>query len=338
MARDKKNFRIFSIYEDLRAGKVLNKTETARRFGVDVRSIQRDVDDLRAFLAERAAAEGGDLRITYDRQAKGYRLEWADSPLMTNSEILAVSKILLESRAFPKAELSALLNKLVAGCVPQENSKMVSDLLANEKFHYTELTEPVSVQDRLWTLGSAIRRQRRLELDYRRQGENEPGVHRIVEPVSLMFSEYYFYLNAYIAEEKEQGRWSHRHEWPSVFRVDRITACREQGTTFALPYNGRFQEGEFRRRVQFMYGGALRQVRFRYRGPSVHAVLDRLPTAQIESSGDKSWIIRAEVFGDGILMWLLSQGDKIEVLSPPSLRNQMRDRLLSMLKQYQTSS
>lgn len=335
MAKEKKNFRIFSIYEELRGGKVLNKSEAAQRFGVDVRSIQRDMDDLRAFLAERAAAGDGNLYIIYDRKAKGYRLVGEDSPLMTNSEILAVSKILLESRAFPKAELSTLLNKLVAGCVPQENSKLISDLIANEKFHYTELTEPVSIQDRLWMLGSAIRRQRRLELDYRRQGEAETGVHRIVEPVSLMFSEYYFYLNAYIAEEKEPGSWVRRHEWPSVFRVDRITAFQEQGTTFALPYANRFQEGEFRKRVQFMYGGALRQIQFRYSGPSVHAVLDRLPTAQIESGEAGSWIIRAEVFGDGVLMWLLSQGDKIEVLSPPSLRNQMRELLLSMLDQYQ---
>lgn len=335
MTKDKKNTRILSIYEDLRTGKVLDKGETARRFGVDERSIQRDVDDLRAFLSDRSSLEGDSRRIIYDRQAKGYRLTWDPSHLMTNSEILAVSKILLESRAFPRQEMSQLIDKLVAGCVPQDNHKLVTDLLANEKFHYVELTEPVPLQELLWTLGSAIRRQRRLELNYRRQGEDAPGIRRVVEPVGLLFSEYYFYLNAYIVEEN-QGKWLHRHNWPSVFRVDRITDCREQGSAFSLPYANRFQEGEFRQRVQFMYGGALRQIRLRYTGPSVEAVLDRLPTAQIQKKEDAGWIIQAEVFGEGILMWLLSQGDKVEILSPTSLRDQMKEILLSMLGRYQS--
>lgn len=39
-----------------------------------------------------------------------------DEPsMMTNSEILAVSKILLERRAFTKRELKTILDKLVGG-------------------------------------------------------------------------------------------------------------------------------------------------------------------------------------------------------------------------------
>lgn len=37
---------------------------------------------------------------------------------MSNSEILAVAKILLESRAFTKEEMDSILNKLVEECVP----------------------------------------------------------------------------------------------------------------------------------------------------------------------------------------------------------------------------
>lgn len=71
-------------------------------------------------------------------------------PPMSNSEILAVSKILLESRAFGKKEMEALLNKLVEGCVPLRNMKLVSDLIANEKYHYVELTHPIRNPDILW--------------------------------------------------------------------------------------------------------------------------------------------------------------------------------------------
>jgi len=51
----------------------------------------------------------------------------------------------------------------------------------------------------------------------------------------------------------------------------------------------------------------LETVKFRYTGPSIEAVLDRLPTAEILSEDENGWLISAEVFGKGIEMWLRSQ-------------------------------
>jgi hypothetical protein len=84
--------------------------------------------------------------------------------------------------------------------------------------------------------------------------------------------------------------------------------------TFPVPYGSRFEEGEFRKRIQFMYGGQLRQIHFRYTGPSLEAVLDRLPTAQVMEQDETGWIISAEVYGAGVDMWLRSQGEYVEVL------------------------
>ena len=61
-----------------------------------------------------------------------------------------------------------------------------------------------------------------------------------------------------------------------------------------------------------MYGGGLQKIRFRYIGPSIEAVLDRLPTAQIIEQDDEGWTVQAEVFGKGIEMWLRSQGDYVQ--------------------------
>ena len=43
-------------------------------------------------------------------------------------------------------------------------------------------------------------------------------------------------------------------------------------------------------------------------------MLDRLPTAKVESQTDNGAIIRAEVYGTDIDMWLKSQGDRVEML------------------------
>lgn len=67
-----KNIRTLEIYTRLCEGKVINKTEEAERYHVDERSIQRDITDIRSFLADRAANDGNDVRdIVFDKEKKG---------------------------------------------------------------------------------------------------------------------------------------------------------------------------------------------------------------------------------------------------------------------------
>lgn len=334
--RHSKNSRTLSIYIRLCAGKLINKAEEANRFGVDEKSIQRDIDDIRAFLEDQKTERSTESReIIYDRVHKGFTMTGADGSAMTNSEILAVSKILLESRAFSKTEMDALLGKLIEGCVPLRNMKLVSDLIANEKYHYVELTNPSYDRDSLWNLGVAVRNHNLLEISYHRAEAVDECVKRMIEPVGIVFSEYYFYLNAFLVEKDASGKYVHKYSYPAVFRVDRIISIRETGQKFKVPYNGRFEEGEFRKRVQFMYSGELMRVKFRFYGGSAEAVLDRLPTAKIVSRQQDQYEIEAEVFGKGIMMWLLSQGEKVEVLSPKWLREEMKGTLEKMVERYQ---
>ena len=66
------------------------------------------------------------------------------------------------------------------------------------------------------------------------------------------------------------------------------------------------------------------KLQFKYTGSSAEPVLDRLPTARVIAEHDGSFVIEAEVYGKGILMWILSQGNRIEVLKPESLREEIR--------------
>lgn len=330
-----KNNRTLDLYTRLCKGKIINKSEEAKRFGVDERSIQRDIDDIRSFLDDCAVTDSTDTRkIIYDRTKKGFIMTGNESALMDNSEILAVSKILLESRAFTKKEITAILDKLVLGCVPRKNMKLVSDLIANEKYHYVELHHKSYIKDKLWEIGNEIKQYNLLEIIYYRQVDSKTPVKRIVQPVAVLFSEYYFYLNAYITEQNEQGEYVRKYDYPAIFRIDRIKSYRELGEKFEIPYASRFEEGEYRKRIQFMYAGELVRLQFRYIGENVEAILDRLPTAKIVSEKGEESIIEAEVYGKGILMWLLSQGKMVEVLKPSSFRDEMKETLLEMLKKY----
>lgn len=327
--------RILYIYTTLCEGKIISKKETARRFGVDERSIQRDIDDIRTFFAEQVRDNGIDTRqIVYNRKKDGFVLEGSKGTLMSNDEILAVSKILLESRAFTKAEIGGILDKLIAGCVPRANMKLVSALVSNEAYHYVELNHKSSIKDKLWELGEEIQKSNLLEITYEKQVSAKERVKRVVQPVAIIFSEYYFYLNAFIVQKNESSVYERCYEYPAVFRVDRIIEYRELGETIRTAYANRFEEGEFRKRVQFMFPGRLMHIEFLYSGRNVEAVLDRLPTAKIISEGNDGFVIRAEVYGNGILMWLLSQGNAIEVLRPEILREEMKRVLGEMLEKY----
>ena len=130
-----------------------------------------------------------------------------------------------------------------------------------------------------------------------------------------MFSEYYFYLTAFIDDDKLQEHFDVINDsFPTIYRIDRIKSMNILDERFHIPYSSRFEEGEFRKRIQFMYGGKLQKIKFRYSGSSVEAVLDRLPTAQILDETDGVYTISAEVFGKGIDMWLRSQGDAVEII------------------------
>lgn len=238
-------------------------------------------------------------------------MEQSDEALLNNSEILAVCKILLESRSMRKDEMLPILDRLISCCVPEGSKRAVSELLANEKYHYIGPHHDRHILPGLWEIGQAIQEHRVMELEYERMKEPKL-VHRRVQPVGIMFSEYYFYLTAFLGN---RAAFDNPDDlFPTIYRIDRIRSFRLLDEHFQVPYTERFQEGEFRKRVQFMYGGKLERIRFKYIGLSIESVLDRLPTAEIRSKDEEGWIVEAEVFGKGIEMWLRSQGDHIRIL------------------------
>lgn len=306
--------RVLGIYTKLLNGAIVNKASEAINYGVNERSIQRDIDDIRNFMEQSITDSEVVDSVIYDRQEKGYRLEHIFRSKFSNSEILAICKILVDSRAFTKIEMENMQNKLVECCVPENNQKVVSELIRNEMFHYIEPRHKSVFIDKMWDIGQAIQQSMYIEIKY--QGMRGTSVKtRKLQPVAIMFSEYYFYLAAFIDDKKIKNNFNVIEDaFPTIYRIDRIQELKVLKEHYQIPYADRFEEGEFRKRVQFMYGGRLKKIKFRYKGYSVEAVLDRLPTAKILSEENGWYIISAEVFGDGIDMWLRSQGDLVEIL------------------------
>ena len=305
-----KTERVLFLYTKLLDGQVLQKDELAKRFSVNEKSVQRDLEDIRNFLEEAGIEEGNGNQLIYDYQEKGYRLEQDAKLRLTNGEALAVCKILLESRAFIKKEMVSILDRIVANCIPKENRKIISDLLSNEVFHYIELQHHKVYMEKMWDIAMAIRQSKYIDIIYQRSTDRKL-VNRHLKPVAIMFSEYYFYLAAFDDEEIKKDFDVINDANPTIYRIDRIQSVKVSEERFLIPYTDRFEEGEFKKRIQFMYGGKLQKVEFLYSGTAVESVLDRLPTAKIIHEEDGKYRIVAEVFGKGIEMWIRSQGDMV---------------------------
>ena len=309
-----KTDRVLGIYSKLMGGALINKAEEAQNYGVNERTIQRDIDDIRNYLEAGAETAGVINSIIYDRIEKAYRLEQIYQIKLTNGEILAICKILLDSRALLKSEMVDVLDKLISCCVPEKNQKMVKELIGNEQYHYVEPRHKTSFLEAMWNLGQAISTYRYIEIDYERT-KDKAVVKRKVKPVAILFSEYYFYLTAFIDDEEVKKDFDVMNDaFPTIYRIDRIKSLKVLEESFHIPYNSRFEEGEFRKRVQFMYGGKLQKVKFRYSGSDIDAILDRLPTAKILAEENGVYTVSAETFGKGIDMWIRSQGDYIKML------------------------
>lgn len=296
-----KGFRLLNIYERLNKGEVVCKEELARNFGVSLKTIQRDIDDLRAYLTEAHFTEI-EATIKYDKAKNGYYLVRLEREWFTNEEVLALAKILLESRAFRKDELSELMKKLLMQ-TSDKDRKTVEDIIHGEYMSYIPPRHNKRLLSLVWNLSAIVKSHKIITFSYTRQ-DGKKSVKK-VKPVAIMFSEFYFYLIAYMAEADK--------DFPIVFRIDRMEDIKETGEIFSVPYKDKFNDGEFRKRVQFMYTGELKTVTFEYSGV-LEAILDRIPTCKILKEEKGVYTIRAEAYGDGIYMWLRSQGDKVKIL------------------------
>lgn len=316
-----KQERILELFFRGLRGEALYVRKLADEYGISTKSVSRTISDLKSFLADHRDLVGN-TELMYSSQERCYRLHMDE--FLTNQELFALVEVMIGSRAFSKMELLSLTEKLRQLTTPENRGKL-SDLIRKELYHYSEVKHDCdSVQAVLWQLANCISERREITLEYTRT-DRVIVSHRL-RPASVMFTDYYFYLIAFPVEGNL--------EKPLYFRVDRIKHITEHRKQFSAN-EGEFDEGLLRQRSLFMWPGKLRTIRFEFTGPSVQAVLDKLPTARIIERDGGKYIIEAEVYGDGIKMWLLSQGNWVKVIGPEEFVSEIREEIAALQHMYE---
>jgi len=302
-------------------GEDISVKNLAAEYDVSTKSISRDINGLKKFLVKHRKLVGN-AELRYSYREKCYRLYMDE--FLTNKELFSLIEVLIGARVFSKTELLALVEKMKRFATPDDRPKL-DELIRRELYYYPEVKHDCeSVQAVLWRLINCIMDKREISIEYYR-ADRKWVTHRL-RPASVLFNDFYFYLIAFNTEGTLDK--------PLYFRVDRIKYITEHRKKFTHMDAPDFDEGLLRQRSLFMWAGKLRTIRFEFSGSSIQAVLDKLPTARVIERKGKIYTVQADVYEDGIKMWLLSQGHRIKVISPEDFVEEMKKEIELMRNQY----
>lgn len=340
MAKDtmSKDERLFNIYTRLINGEHLNTKELADEFDVSQKSITRDFERIDLYLADYNVKNGDGISIENIQESNRdegiYVLKNMNTNFMSRSEIIAVCKILMDSRGLSKKEVEPIIEKLIEDCLLPEDKRFIKELVNNERHNYLEPTHGKDLLKTLLELSKAIKMQRVVKANYRKA--NGEIKERIIEPQGVIFNEFYFYLAGKLKNVDKSTFKIKNDENPTIFRLDRIEDVQITDEKFSVEERDRFKEGEFRKKIQFMFTGELHHIKMLVKESNIEIIRDRIPNAQIkkEKNGDYDYILDAQLFGEGILIWLLGQGDGVKLIGPQELIDKIKVRIEKLNNLY----
>lgn len=311
--------RVLLLYYRLSKGESINKVSFIKEHKVTYRTFDRDIEDIRLFLSEIYTNK----ELLFDRTRKVYYLTGVNNTEISAIEICSIVKIIINSRAFNKAEMMGII-KSISKLIPIEKQKILNDLIYSEMTSYRELSHGKAILKMNWDLNQCIFNQRKIELLYYKA--NNEKVKRKVLPLSIVFSEFYFYLIAFIDGKS--------YDFPAFFRIDRIVSFKLLDEKYSRTIFEKYDVGKMKNSIQFMCAGQLMNVKLRCKKAVLEVVLDKLPNSEIIDIRKDYIILKAEVFGQGLVKWILSQGNSLEVLEPIDLKQKILEETLKILDLY----
>lgn len=119
-----KQERLLEIFFRCLRGESLSVQKLADEYGLSTKSISRNINDLKAFLADHRELVGN-TKLIYSSQERSYHLYMDE--FLTNKELFALIEVMIGARAFSKEELLSLTNKL-KGFLTATDRPVLNDL------------------------------------------------------------------------------------------------------------------------------------------------------------------------------------------------------------------
>lgn len=314
----KESERILTTFIRLYFGEYLTKQQLMDDYGASAKSIQRDLSFLKDYFSTQdyIIAE-----LEYNHSTRQNHLNRKSR--FNKQEILVISKILLENRAFNKEENNSLLEGLLA-LLSKNDQKEIERIIASEKLNYAPLTDQQERIEKVWIFSEFIRKEQMVEFNYLAPYRKVEKKHDALV-VALYYDNHYFYLKAYDIESQEYRD----------FRLDRVISWRaSKAEKPKIEYRDKYKDGEHRNFKVDAFSGKPITFKIRYTNdPNI--ILDRFPKAKVIKTEEKSCEILIESQNTfGLKRYIISQLDGLTVLTPQSFADEIKETLEKMLKNY----
>lgn len=267
---------------------------------------------------------------------------------------LIIAKIIIASRAFSKADLSAVIKGLMAPFKVVNKDELFKVLLKPSRDEYQPVQSLVDVNI-FETICHALSDQHVLKIVY--QDAHGQVAQRELDPLSIDFNDHYFYLRAILYNVPEKANNIRN------YRIDRI----QQASLTSLPIDCDPDAIETSRSANInslanMFGsinGTVEKIVFRCARRIIEPSLDKFPyaakvyhendlTAPIYdarkqesfdfdqlAADEENVVIETHVANiQGALIWLLSAGSQVKILEPTALVYQIKTELQNALNNY----
>ena len=291
--------RLFEIVYCLLREKRMPAVQLAKRFGVSVRTIYRDIDTLSCsgIPIYMSKGKGGGVSLLPDFVLHKTALSEAE-----RSDILTA---LHSMNALDAQSVQATLSKL---------SALFGDGESAVEIDFRDWNGVIAAHFQLCK--QAISQRKILQFDY--INSSSARSRRRVEPYKLWFKERTWYLKAYCTEKQSER----------LFRLSRMQHVSIEDTSF-IP---RAVQHDFPTENPT---APCIDVVLHIRPDMGYRVYDEFPAEQVSRNDDGSFRASMHVIEDAWLYgYLLSFGSSAQVLSPPHVRERLQEELEKTMQLY----
>lgn len=231
-----KKLRMLEIFFRAMRGENISVKNLAIEYDVVPKTISRDINEIKNFLSE-CRDTVGNIELQYLSNAKSYGLEF--DRLLQGKELISLIIVLIGCRAFNKKDIKEIVTKLKK-IISEHDQNMLDKIIAGELYHYQEVGhECDSIIENVWTLTRCIYEKTEITITY--YASSCEQVNSRLMPLTIIFSERYFYLIACPCNEDELK--------PLFYRLDQVTHIVEHRKHFEVPAGYELDVETFRNEI-----------------------------------------------------------------------------------------
>lgn len=301
--------RILRLFHSLIQGQKLNKADFAKSNNISERSVDRDIEDIRYYLSEIHS----NAEVLFNKSENAYYLSGWSNYKFSSIEVITILKVLIGSKVLRKDEMQGIMRSVRMMLDPTARRETVNSVYS-EVDNYISPVHGKAILKMLEDLNRVISKRLKIDIHYTK-GNGEQVTKRVL-PLIFIFSDFYFYLIAFI-----DGAG---YKYPAFFRVDRIGSFNITDEQYSEELYKAYNAGKMRNCLQFMYAGELLNVKVRCNKQAEEAFKDRLPNHWLIKDEGEYKVYGARVFGEGFVKWALSQGCNMEILEPQHIRERLK--------------